>query len=70
MTNKDYIKFNQLFLYYSSCSVHYTTEYSRWRDAGNKFDDEHSEELKRRGDRLDEAGEAVRNFVKSFVTEE
>lgn len=67
MTPANYVKFNKLFLYYSTCSIHYTTEYKKWRDAGNDYGDEHSPELKRRGDLLDAAGKNVREFVKSFV---
>lgn len=67
MTQKDYVKFNQLFLYFSSCSVFYTTEYKRWRDAGNNHGDTPSDKLKLLGDDLDAAGKAVREFVKQFV---
>lgn len=69
MTQKDYIQFNRLFLYFSSCSVFYTTEYKRWQDAGNKHGDTPSPKLERLGDDLDAAGKAVREFVKQFVVE-
>lgn len=68
MTDKDYTKFNKLLLRFSSCSVYYTTEYKRWRDAGNNYkNNTPSAELKRRGDDLDAAGKELREFVKSFV---
>lgn len=70
MTQSDYAKFNLLFLRYTTCSVQYTTEYQRWRDAGNSFNDEYSDELNRRGDALDKAGNDVREFVKGFVVED